>query len=454
MSSEKLSKTIWIAASTLVVIVIAGFWFDTDPNPSIAGKYSAYSLVRLGLLSVGGYFFILFLRFLMVPQAVRSHGTRRVIPFRKKFALAIVLFSIGFIALEGVLQVQLQRERTNEFAKRQKKAANFDPFLQVVPARNDSSLRINSWGFRGEEIALRKPPNTYRIFVIGGSTVLSSRVDFEQSWPRLVEKELRNRYPAVDIEVQNAGMHWHTSQHSLMKILFNIRDFDPDMVVVFHAINDLYRSCLSEQSTEGPYRNDYGHYLGPVAPMVQEYFAETKGPRILSPASISAFFHDHWFTDFRGVPNRDRAPALTEVTVNDWPSLRAFDRNMNALAMLAKSMNIRLIMASQPFLYRDDLDETELAALWFPESFCAIDGSQPDIPSMINGMKAFNETSKRIAELHEVPFIDLEKSVPKSLDYFIDDVHYTEKGNRVMAEVIAQNIAAADYIAGKAPTTD
>lgn len=454
MNVETITKVIWVAASVAVVLFVAGFWFDTDPAASIAGKYSVYSLVRLGLISVLCYFLILFLRFLIVPQAVRSQGMRRVIPFRKKLALAIVLFLAVFLILEGLLHMQPQKERTSEFVDRGSKAANFDPFLQVVPARNDDRLHINSWGFRGEEIEMTKPLHTYRIFVIGGSTVFSSRVGFEQSWPRLVEKELRRLHPALNIEVQNAGMHWHTSQHSLMKFLFNIQDFDPDLVIVFHAINDLYRSCLSERWTNGPFRNDYSHYLGPVAPMVREYFKQTDAPRILTLVRISEFLRRHWFADLRHSPTREPAAGLAEVSVNDWPSLRVFERNMNSMAVLAESLGVELIMASQAYLYRDDLSEIERKHLWFPAKMCGIHGTQPDISSMIRAMEAFNETSKRVADSNNVAFVDLEKSVPKSLEYLIDDVHLTEAGNRVVAEQIVGEIATGNYIAAETPTTD
>ena len=36
-------------------------------------------------------------------------------------------------------------------------------------------------------------------------------------------------------------MHWHTSQHSLIKILFKILDFNPDMIIMYHTVNDLHR---------------------------------------------------------------------------------------------------------------------------------------------------------------------------------------------------------------------
>jgi hypothetical protein len=53
--------------------------------------------------------------------------------------------------------------------------------------------------------------------VLGGSTVLSSRVHYEKSHVRLLGLSLQELFaqaPDDDrkVEIQNAGNHWHTSQ--------------------------------------------------------------------------------------------------------------------------------------------------------------------------------------------------------------------------------------------------
>jgi len=61
--------------------------------------------------------------------------------------------------------------------------------------------------------------------------------------------------------------------------------------------------------------------------------------------------------------------------------------------------------------------------------------------------------SSLIAEAHDIQFVDLEKAVPKSLEYFKDDVHFTEAGNRKVADYFRKNIAASGAILEKFPTT-
>ena len=445
----QLARNVWMIASFAAFLVVVGFWFDTDSDPTVLGKYSTRTTLKLGLITAVGYLSILLLRFLLLPQNFVSDGMQRVIRLRTKFFVTMILYLLGFIATEGVLQWTLHKSLAKASLRRQKKAANFDPFLQFVPKPNDKKLHINRWGFRGEDIERIKPSQTYRIFVVGGSTVYSDRVAFELSHARILEKQLRERYPTLSIEVQNAGTHWHTSQHSLMKILFNIQDFNPDMIIIYHAINDLYRSFSQKSFTLGPYQNDYSHYLGPMAPMMREYLKEHTGPRVLTLERVRTYFARDWFADFRDIPKDDSTSNLSEVSVNNWPSLPAFERNMKNLALLVKSLEMELVMASQPYLYRRDLNKMELEKILFPATFCRIGRSKADISSMIKGMEAFNDVSRRIADSHGVLFVDLERFVPKSLKYFQDDVHYTEEGNRIIGQNFAEQIIANGYVTRK-----
>ena len=307
-------------------------------------------------------------------------------------------------------------------------------------------MNINRWGFRGRDIEKAKPANTFRIFVIGGSTVFCEKVPFEASHCRVLEKLLAERYPQVNIEVQNAGMHWHTSLHSVIKWVSQVQSFDPDLVIVYHAINDLYRSFSPTDFADGPYRDDYGHYYGPLARMVRNYGAAAdSGSRLLSSAKRT--LGRVWYTDFAA-----SGGSVVPVALNEWPSLVPFRRNMRTFCRLVRDAGSEVIIASQPYLYRADLNEAEADALVFPAVFCVQDGRYPDTASMIRGMNAFNAVAAAVAEAESVLFVDLEKAIPKDLDHFVDDVHYTVRGNDLVARTFAREIVRLELIAS--PVTE
>ena len=51
--------------------------------------------------------------------------------------------------------------------------------------------------------------------------------------------------------------------HLLIDYQLRVRQFEPDLIVVFEAINDLYRSFSPPWWAVGEFRPDYSHYLGP-----------------------------------------------------------------------------------------------------------------------------------------------------------------------------------------------
>ncbi len=53
--------------------------------------------------------------------------------------------------------------------------------------------------------------------------------------------------------------------------------------------------------------------------------------------------------------------------------------------------------------------------------------------AMAQAMNAYNEVTRAVAAEQKVDLYDAAKSLPKSLEYFFDDVHYTDKGSRELA---------------------
>ena len=135
-------------------------------------------------------------------------------------------------------------------------------------------------------------------------------------------------------------------------------------------------------------------------------------------------------------------PKAERTRVDHWRSLEAFQRNLRVFANFAKSRGMKVVIASEPFLYRNDLTEEERSVLVFP-ILCDEKGKRPDIECMRRGMEAFNSAARQVADETGVRFLDLEKKIPKSRKYFYDDIHYTYEGNRLMAEAFY-----ADFLAG------
>jgi len=161
-------------------------------------------------------------------------------------------------------------------------------------------LHVNSLGFRGEEIQQTKPKNTFRLAVLGGSTVLNQEVSYEKNAVRLLEEKLQKYYPDKKIEVINAGKDGYNSEHSLIQYMFKIKDLDPDLIIMWHGANDMGESCSTGDITYGDYKSDYSHQFGPLAHIVFNYFRPQPliQIKLVSVDFLFRALNDNLYSDF------------------------------------------------------------------------------------------------------------------------------------------------------------
>jgi len=99
---------------------------------------------------------------------------------------------------------------------------------------------FNSLGFIGPEFSEIKPPNTYRIFMVGGSTMFGSGESSDETTiPGILQKMFDSDSFVQKIEVINAGFSGGNSGSELRLIHEKLVTFSPDLIVVFDGWNDL-----------------------------------------------------------------------------------------------------------------------------------------------------------------------------------------------------------------------
>lgn len=440
MLSRIVARLVVLLGSALYVAFYAGLLLHTSSRPAVLGKYSSsYALV---LLAAAGAIvpFVWLLRFLTRTTPVRlpSGRTFDFSPGRK-FLLYGAIAVAALIPFEFYLRWHADVLPTV--------LDQYHPFLGQRPIAPDAKLHVNSHGFRGDELVTPKPAGTFRIFFLGGSTVFCETDPFEKTHARILERLLQEHYPERKIELQNAGYPWYTSEHSLINYLFKIKDLQPDLILVWHGINDLCRSFEQADLTYGAYRSDYSHYLGPTARMAKEYARWRAKPQPL--VTVHSYTIAKIADAFRGVLYSDlRQERIVEA---DFPlerfrSLPAFRRNMTALVERAKLDGVKIVLATQATLYREGLSDEERRKIAFPRMFCVEGDTYPDLPSMIRAMHAYNEQVREIAAAEDVPLVDLDRLIPKEGEYFFDDCHFTEPGNARVAQEMFEALVEAGVI--------
>ena len=120
--------------------------------------------------------------------------------------------------------------------------------VELVPFATNTD--VNSQGFRSTEFSEIKPSNTYRIFMVGGSTMFGSGAATDETTiPGILQKIFDSDNSIQKIEVINAGISGGNSNTELHLINEKLISFSPDLVIVYDGWNDL-KADLPVESTK------------------------------------------------------------------------------------------------------------------------------------------------------------------------------------------------------------
>jgi len=366
------------------------------------------------------YFFFAFL--LIAGLATHGSDTPEILIYSKKYFIVLAVLALIFlVAIPWWIRSFISKNGTKNFFSAifpsvitlllayfvghyyyyATQEHLFEPFLQMPP---------NEYVFEAQ-----KDTNSVRVLCIGGSTTRNIRLDTLDRYPS-------HKIPNKKVEVLNAGMDWYTTKHTIINYSSYCRDFDPDVVVIMHAINDLYRSFSPKALAVGPYKSDYTHFYGPS-------IGGAKPPTFES--LINAFVRKFWFTPTFDPDNFD---------ISEFKSLDDFPKYMGTLIELIQNDGAKVVLVSQPYLYKSEMSTEEDQTLWMDRGMCLIDGKYPNGETMALAMDAYNAKTAALAQQYNVKFIHGEPALKKDLEHFVDDVHYTALGAKKLAETIASGI--------------
>jgi hypothetical protein len=391
----------WIIGSLFAVGLIwfwRGFWFP-DPYALEHWKRLAWLIMWAGRVGIplGGFGLgWLYWRIRTGKTDPKNIGLA--------FGIFILLGLMAFPFLEGFYHRGMDMRH---------RAAEYHPYLQLAPVLPDS--------------AAESQPHLC-VMCLGGSTT-EFRDGSGRDWPGRVEERLKRALARDDVRVHNLGRQWYTTQHTLINYEANLRKWKPDVVIVMHTINDLLHNADFSYLSHGPFREDYGHFYGPVNRIVTN--------RSLPDAALEMFGH-FWYFKRRLV-----------VDQTDFPGLVPFERNLNTLIDLVKLDGSGMILMTQPSLYRKDLSDLEKQALEMLRFEAIGPDSEWSFETPLRGFKVYGDAVRRIAMERNVQLIDLDKAVPKDLDHFRDDVHYQDGSFDLVADKVSEGILKSGYLENK-----
>ncbi len=393
----------WLLAALISGFILLGFFLHTSSSDAndVFGKYTLSYLSGLAVIS------LLWLCFLWWTWIRRAH----LMNYAAVFMIVSVITALLAMLVLPVAYIFLHNRSLDEnlFTPIDEKAHAFFQFESSPEPR------------------LPSDSNSLRVLTLGGSTTYGSRLDRDKTYPAVLEKILRQRFPDKPIEVLNAGVSWHTSMHSLLRYVSRFAYWKPHVVIVMHAFNDIFQASEGRLTT-GRYRDDYGHFFGALGRRVnpRDHFRD----KLISQINNN-WLARTWYSDLRRIGVESDKGSVDLLRAE--PSFR---RNLKALIDRASRDGAQVVVANQPFLYRSDMSNEERANLiygFYYRDYATIPSTEEQTTAMIS----FNQAAREVAEQSHALFIDLESALPKTFQFMSDDVHYTVLGARRVAQIVS-----------------
>jgi len=116
------------------------------------------------------------------------------------------------------------------------KASTVDSIVYEMKHNIDMNLKLvnvktNSQGLRDKEYYILKPPNTFRVAVVGGSFTFGSGVEIEDTYHSHLENKLDNESVDLKYEFINFGVSGYTMRNKLATLRHKVLEYDPDLVL-------------------------------------------------------------------------------------------------------------------------------------------------------------------------------------------------------------------------------
>lgn len=161
---------------------------------------------------------------------------------------AALILALPLAELAGRLIQRIERNRFREIAE--KALFRADPLLGYslkpsfrIEYGGTTPVETDRWGWRDREYPREKGAGVFRVVCIGDSRVFGLGLTAEETYPKQLERILRERQPGRAVEVINAGVPGYTSREGAVLVREVLPAFSPDLVIASFGHNDRWKSA-------------------------------------------------------------------------------------------------------------------------------------------------------------------------------------------------------------------
>jgi lysophospholipase L1-like esterase len=388
----------------LPVLYIVLFYFAAGyiahypfPNTPEAGHHhlqyppesAKFAALYTGLMMVG---FVVIIQFFVIKNLT---GWKK--------AIAIVLtVAVFFGGIEYALRIELKES-----------ISRYRPHPQLLwelrPNKQGQRFAVNSWGMRCKEFPLEKEPNEYRIMILGDSSAFGAGIEDGRRFSDILEEKLQVEYPDRKIRVVNAAVEGYSIYLARKYFDLRLKKFNPDCLIISFN-NDPNPDIMQDKDRLPP------QWSMPVFSVLyqSELFL------LLKKLTLNRFLETE---KGRKIWERKKSKDVT-ARVSD----EDIKENYTYLIDEMKKSNGKTIIMAMP-LPAPGLDRKALKALTLEESSVNTNHLNKDYK--------YRLLLKQISNSNNAIFADIFSLWRKEKDnnsLFIDHVHPTEEGHKLIAE--------------------
>ncbi len=225
------------------------------------------------------------------------------------------------------------------------------------------AIKINSYGFRGEEVEI--PKDALLVMGVGGGDTFGRDVsDNKTAWPNRLETLFRKNLPERNIRVVNAGVPGRSLLFNMIDLDRRLMEIDPDFVLLMGDIDHLSFPPPSQTS----YKSKQWSYL-------------------LSGV-ISALF-----------------PSLHQIQKDHWPgqATELLREHLISLVGICLARNIQIVLSTIP--------NTKQISWLINQGDQSLDYALPHLTpaAVLAAIRSYNETVRRVADKYQVYLVDSAK---------------------------------------------
>jgi hypothetical protein len=306
-----------------------------------------------------------------------------------------------------------------------------------VPHSHFEKWRINNLGFRGHDVIPPKPNGVIRVFCMGSSETFGLYEDKDKEWPSQLGEILKDN---KSLQVMNSSVTGQFLDSYEPYISRYVLKFEPDVIIL--------------------YLNFYSYSTGIDKTRKLKEKKEREKER-LTFKQASAALITNGFENIRIIPKMKHSikkllPPEVYLKYQTWQmqkeidelegklkgqasdivdpgNLKVFRADLKDLITYLQSKGVKVVLSSYPSLMTEQNIQQYLHVFLDARRFCI----KLSLRGMMDASAKFNKEMKSVAEECGASYVDVDCALPKTMDYFGDNIHYTNQG----AGIIAANIA-------------